>query len=136
MEEEAPWVSRIRMELRERVVAFVNDGNSNREAGRHFRVSPRFVNNMMILHRSSGSVAAGRQGHPPSSKLSVHSDWISKRVSAHGEVTLDELCIELAERGVDVHRATVGRFLHQLGLSNKKKPQGKRTAQTGDLQGA
>ncbi|MGE6739017.1 hypothetical protein ACQKGC_01940, partial [Allorhizobium pseudoryzae] len=32
------------MELRERVVAFVNEGNSNREAARHFRVSPRFVN--------------------------------------------------------------------------------------------
>ncbi|MCD2179340.1 hypothetical protein [Rhizobium sp. C1] len=28
------------IELRERVVAFVNEGNSNREAARHFRVSP------------------------------------------------------------------------------------------------
>lgn len=35
------------MELRERVVAFVEEGNSHREAARHFRVSPRFVNNMM-----------------------------------------------------------------------------------------
>lgn len=48
------------IELRERVVACVNEGNSNREAARHFRVSPRFVNNMMILHRSSGSLAAAR----------------------------------------------------------------------------
>lgn len=38
----------------------------------------------------------------------------------YGEVTLDELCVALAERGVDVHRATVGRFLHRLGLSDKK----------------
>lgn len=52
------------IELRERVVAFVNEGHSNREAARHFRVSPRFVNNMMILHRSSGSLAAAKQGHP------------------------------------------------------------------------
>ncbi|WP_245446491.1 transposase [Neorhizobium sp. T25_27] len=124
------------IELRERVVAFVNDGNSHREAARHFRVSPRFVNNMMILHRSSGSLAAAKQGHPPGSKLSAHGEWISGRVSLHAEVTLDELCIELAERGVKVHRATVGRFLHRLGLSNKKKPQGKRAAQTGDRQGA
>lgn len=123
------------IELRERVVAFVNDSNSNREAARHFRVSPRFVNNMMILHRSSGCLAAAKQGHPPGSKLSAYSEWISERVSAHGEVTLDELCIELAERGVEVHRATVGRFLHRLGLSNKKKPQSKRTAQAGDRQG-
>ncbi|MGI2033775.1 hypothetical protein ACRQ1B_15390 [Rhizobium panacihumi] len=44
------------IELRERVVAFVDEGNSNREAARHFRVSPRCVNNMMILHRSYGSL--------------------------------------------------------------------------------
>ncbi|MDQ1184180.1 hypothetical protein QE408_001302 [Agrobacterium larrymoorei] len=28
--------------------------------------------------------------------------------------------VALAPRGIDVHRATVGRFLHRLGLSNKK----------------
>ncbi|MDP9836591.1 transposase, partial [Neorhizobium huautlense] len=60
------------MELRERVVAFVNEGNSNREAARHFRVSPWFVNKMMILHRSSGSLKPATQGHPPGSKLSPH----------------------------------------------------------------
>ncbi|GHC77287.1 hypothetical protein [Limoniibacter endophyticus] len=49
------------IELRERVVAFVNEGNTHREAARHFRVSPRFVNNMMILHRSSGSLSPARQ---------------------------------------------------------------------------
>ena len=124
------------MELRERVVAFVNEGNSNREAARHFRVSPRFVNKMMILHRSSGSLRPATQGHPPGSKLSPHGIWISERVALHGEVTLDELCVELAARGIEVHRATVGRFLHRLGLSNKKKPQGKRATQTGNRQGA
>ena len=108
------------IELRARVVAFVDEGNSNREAARHFRVSPRFVNNMMILHRSTGSLAPARQGHPPGSKLAAHGVWIRDRVLAHGEVTLDELFRELAGRGVDVHRATVARFLHGLGLSNKK----------------
>lgn len=109
------------IELRERVVAFVNEGNSHREAARHFRVSPRFVNNMMILHRSSGCLAAARQGHPPGSvKLLAHGDWVREQMSARGETTLDELCVALAERGIEVHRATVGRFLHRLGLSNKK----------------
>lgn len=113
------------IELRARVVAFVNEGNSHREAARHFRMSNRFVNNMMILSALC-SLAAGKQGHPPGSKFSVHSDWISERVSAHGELTLGELYFELAERGVEVHRSTAGRFLHRLGLSNKKT-QGKRT---------
>lgn len=43
-----------------------------------------------------------------------------RRVAANGEVTLDELCVELAGRGVDVHHSTVGRFLNRLGLSHKK----------------
>ncbi|WP_448786238.1 hypothetical protein [Brucella intermedia] len=76
------------IELRERVVAFVNEGNSHREAARHFRVSPRFVNNMMILHRSSGCLAAARQGHPPGSvKLLAHGDWVREQMSARGETT-------------------------------------------------
>jgi transposase len=120
------------IELRARVVAFVAEGNSHREAARHFRVSPRFVNNMMVLHRTSGSVAPARQGHAPGGKLDVHGAWITRRVAANGEVTLDELCVELAGRGVTVHRATVGRFLNRLGLSNKKKPQGKRAVAAGD----
>ncbi|MDP9839402.1 hypothetical protein J2T09_004178, partial [Neorhizobium huautlense] len=37
-----------------------------------YRVSPRFVNKMMILHRSSGSLKPATQGHPPGSKLSPH----------------------------------------------------------------
>lgn len=108
------------IELRERVVSFVNEGNSNRETARHFRVSPRFANNVIILHRSSGSLAAAKQGHPCGSKLSAHGEWLSERVASRGEVTLDELCVELADRGVEVHCATVGRFQHRLGLSNKK----------------
>jgi transposase len=125
------------MELRARVVAFVEEGNSHREAARHFRVSPRFVNNMVILHRSRGSLAPARQGHGPGGgKLVAQSQWIADRVADNGDVTLDELCVELAGRGVTVHRATVGRFLHQLGLSNKKKPQGKRAVATRGRQSA
>lgn len=59
-----------------------------------------------------------------------------ERLSAHDEATLFELCVELAARGVEVHRATVGRFLNRLGLSNKKKPEGKRAVQTGNRQSA
>lgn len=120
------------VELRARVVGFVKEGNSHRAAARHFRVSPRFVNNMMILHRATGSLAPARQGHPPGGKLTTHSEWIGGRMAENGELTLDALCVELAGRGVDVHRSTVGRFLNQLGLSNKKKPQGKRTIAAGD----
>jgi len=124
------------IELRVRVVAFVKEGHSHREAARHFRVSPRFVNNMIILGQSCGSLMPPKQGHPPGGKLTAHSEWIVDCLAQNGELTLDELCIELATRGVAVHRATVGRFLNQLGLTNKKKPQGQRTATARGLQGA
>jgi len=109
------------MALRERVVAFVEEGHSNRAAASHFRVSPRFVNNMMILQRRTGSLAAKPQGRGfGGGKLADHHDWVRRRLSENGDLTLDELCVELAERGVQVHRSSVGRLLHRLGLSHKK----------------
>ena len=114
------------MALRERVVAFVGEGHSNRAAARHFRVSPRFVNNLVILHRQTGSLEAKPQGRPRGGgKLSDHHDWLCQRMSENGELTLDELCLELMERGITVHRASVGRSLGKLGLSHKKKPAGR-----------
>ncbi|UIK08201.1 hypothetical protein [Neorhizobium galegae] len=56
------------IELRARVVAFVEKGNSNREAAQHFRVSPRFVNNMMILiGRRARLLPPGRAIRPAAS---------------------------------------------------------------------
>ena len=58
---------------------------------------------------------------PGVGKLSEHGDWVRSRVAENGDLTLDELCVELAERGVIVHRSSVGRLLARLGLSHKKK---------------
>jgi transposase len=109
------------MALRERGVAFVEEGHSKREAARHFRVSPRFVNNMMILHRVDGSLEAKSHGRPcGSGKLADQHAWISQRLFENGDVRLDELCIELAGRGVSTHRSSIGRLLRGLSLSHKK----------------
>jgi len=81
---------------------------------------------MMILKCETGSLAPMRQGHTgANSKLRAHADWMRQRVDETGELTLDELVLELAGRGVNVHRSTVSRLLHRLGLSHKKKPSGK-----------
>lgn len=114
------------IELHARVVAFVEEGNSHREAARHIRVSPRFVNNMVILKRASGALAPARQGHLGGGKLSGHEDWVRVRLAENGDLTLDELCVELRARGVSVDRSTVCRLLHRLGFNHKKSLQGKR----------
>ena len=50
-------------ELRSRVVAFVEEGHSNREVSPHFRVLPRFVNNLMKVKAETGSLGTRRKGH-------------------------------------------------------------------------
>lgn len=117
------------MALRERVFAFVDEGRGHREAARHFRVSPRFVNELMKLRRETGSLTPRRQGHAPGGgKLAPHAAFVRARMAASGEPTLDELCVELEERGVVVHHSSVGRLLHRLGLSHKKNAAGQRAA--------
>src|ERR1051325_4385798 len=93
------------MALRKRVAAFVDEGNSNREASRHFRVSPKFVNDLMKLRAERGSLEPRRQGHGTGGgKLAAHADFVRQRMAENGDLTLDELCLELDGRGVTVHR--------------------------------
>ena len=109
------------IELRSRVIAFVEEGNGHREAARHFRVSPRFVNDMVILKRESGGLAAKRQGNHAEGKLAPFAAWLRERLAVKGDLTLDEVVAELAAfHGVTVHRGSVGKWLHRLGLSHKK----------------
>jgi len=109
------------IEIRERVIAFVDEGNRHRAAAAHFRVSIKFVNDMVKLKRETGSLLPKLQGNPGRGKLSGFSDWVRGRLEAQGDLTLDELVLDLhQEHGVRVHRASVGRWLHRLGLSHKK----------------
>ena len=115
------------MALRERVVAFVEEGNGPREAARHFRVSPKFVNDMVRLKRQTGGLTPKPQGSRGGGKLSGVADWVRRRVAGKGDITLDELVVELSgHHGLTVHRSSVGRLLHRLGLSHKKSPSGRR----------
>lgn len=109
------------MALRERVVTFVDEGNSHREAARHFRVSPRFVNDMIKLRRDSGDLAAKRQGNPGRGKLTDVAPWVRERIAAQGDLTLDALVREIkSTHGIEVHRSAVGRLLHRLGADTQK----------------
>lgn len=111
------------VELRSRVVAFVEEGRGHRAAARHFRVSPKFVNDMVKLKRQTGGLRPKRQGNPGRGKLAGVADWVRARVEKTRDLTLDALVGELdRQHGLRVHRASVGRLLHRLGLSHKKRP--------------
>ena len=51
------------IELRERVVAHVDAGHSHRETATHFRVSVKFVNDMIKLRRETSSLEAKPVGN-------------------------------------------------------------------------
>ena len=51
------------MELRQRVVEFVEEGHSHRAAAAQFRVSVKFVNDMVLLKKATGALRAKPQGN-------------------------------------------------------------------------
>ena len=60
------------LDLRERVVSYVEAGHSRRAAAAHFRVSPSFVINLMMAFRERGVVAPKALGGWRHSKLDPH----------------------------------------------------------------
>jgi transposase len=79
---------------------------------------------MIKLRRETGGLEPKRQGNlGRTGKLRGLDDWVRARLNAQGGLTLDDLCLELErEHDVCVHRSSVGRWLHRVGLSYKKNP--------------
>ena len=116
------------IELRQRVVDFVEEGHTHRAAAAQFRVSIKFVNDMVLLKRATGSLQAKPQGNGGGhGKLAGVADWIRRRIREKRDLTLDELVVELrAEHGVETHRTSVWRHLRGLGPTPKKRLAGHR----------
>ena len=113
------------MELRQRVVDFVEEGHTHRASAAQFRVSIKFVNDMVLLKRATGSLEAKPQGNGGGGhgKLSGVVGWIERRIKEKRDLTLDELVVELREeQGVAAHRTSVWRVLRGLNLTHKKRP--------------
>ena len=116
------------MALRVRVIRLVEEGHSHRSAAARFRVSVKFVNDMVILERETGALDPRAQGNGGGhGKLKVVTDSIKRRLVEKPDLTLDDLVVELADRhGITIHRVSVWRFLRSLGLTHKKRPASRR----------
>ncbi|WEF24111.1 hypothetical protein [Paracoccus sp. S3-43] len=110
-------------------MAFVEEGNSHRSAAARFRVSVKFVNDMVILKRETGGLEPRAQGNGGGhGKLVGVRDWITARMQAKPDLTLNDLVGELADHhGTAIHRVSVWRFLRGLGLTHEKRPASRRT---------
>src|SRR6195256_6958478 len=79
------------MDLRERVVDYVEAGHSRRAAAGHFGVSPSFVINLMTAFRERGAVAPKALGGWRHSKLDPHRVFILRRVAEKDDISMPEL---------------------------------------------
>ena len=115
------------MDLRERVVeSVVTGGLSARAAAARFDVSESSAIRWVCRYRERGSAAPlPMGGHKPRLLSGGLRDWLIAR--AERDFTLRGLAAELlAEFGVKVDYVQVWRFVHDEGLSLKKKRSARR----------
>lgn len=114
------------IELRDRVQAEVEGGESRRAAARRFKVSASFAVKLAARVARTGSAAPARQGRPPGGgKLGPHLARLIGWIEGEPDITMPELAAKLsAETGVKVHPASLSRALIRAGLSFKKNASG------------
>ena len=108
------------LDLRRRVVRFVDNGHSRHEAAAHFAVSVAFVVKLMAAWRATGSYASKPEGGWRYSKLDPHRSWLERRLEQKADITMPELAEELARQGVHVAPATLSRWYLRNGYRYKK----------------
>ena len=111
------------LDLRERVVAAIEEGLSTHQAAARFSIGVSTAGTWARLKRSQGDVERpGRQGKPKGSVLDVHADFILGVLEDKPDTTLDELVDRLAaERAVRIVRTAVWKFLDRRDLTRAKK---------------
>jgi putative transposase len=108
-------------DLRERVVLCVEGGRSRHQAAGQFAVSVSFVVKLMQRFQATGSFKPGDFGGHKEPKLARHEAVVRELVAQTPSATLLELQRKLSERGVQVGKSSIDRFLKRLRISFKKK---------------
>jgi putative transposase len=119
------------MDLRERLAAAVEAGESRRSAARRFGVSASIAVKWLQRVQRTGSVAPDRIGGYRRPALEGEREWMLARIAEKPDLTLRALAAELAERGVKAGQYAVWSFFKREGLTFKKNPARGRTGPAG-----
>jgi transposase len=115
------------LDLRERIIGFIEDGGSRRGAAGRFGVSASCAIKLMDRWRRRGTAAPERRGGSVG-KLAAHKDFLLRRVKDKPDITMPELAEALkAETGMQAAPASLSRFLIRHGQQFKKNAAGQRT---------
>ena len=107
-------------DLRERVVARHEAGESIRRVASLFGIAPSTVSKWAQRRRKTGSVGPAKFGGYRRRLLEPHRDLVHRLVAEKPHRPVRELHGELAALGIRVCEDAVRRFLHAEGLSFKK----------------
>lgn len=124
------------LDLRRRVVRFVEGGGSRHAAAAHFDVSVAFVVKLVAAYRATGSYASKPEGGWRYSKLDPHRSYLLRRVAETADITMSELACELAAMGVRIAPASLSRWYLRNGYRYKKNAAGVGTRSPGRSRGA
>ena len=114
-------------DLRARLINNVESGLSARASGRKLDIAPSTATKIVKAWRDRGHYEPLRQGGHLRSCLESESAFIEQMVSEHSDWSEAELNAHLrAERGVEVHDTTLGRYIRQHGWRYKKNGRGGR----------
>jgi transposase len=113
-------------DLRNRVVAAFEAGETIRDVGARFGVSASCVSKWSRRKRETGSCAPAKiGGRKPRNLSGATAQWLRDRLSA-APFTLRGLVAELAARGVKAHLSGVWVFFREENLTFKKNFAGQR----------
>lgn len=109
------------IDLRERVVAAVDDGMSRRQAAERFGVSASSAIRWVDQQRKKGTVAPKPQGGDRrSGRIEAQGEFILSLVVEKSDITLLEIKAKLAEKGVSVGIGSLWRFFERHRFTLKK----------------
>lgn len=112
------------LDIRERVVALVDDGLSCHEAARRLRTSTASAVRIVQRKKRTGGVTAAPQGGPRRSKLDAVSDWLKECIDTKPDITMPALAEALkTQHNMVATLAMLSRHLiHRLGFTCKRIP--------------
>jgi transposase len=117
-------------DLRDRVVAAIDEGLSCHAAAARFGVSASSAIRWRQLALEHGqAVAKIRGGDRHSGKIEAQGGFIRELIAEQGDTTLVEVQARLVERGTLVGIGTIHRFFVRHGITRKKRP-GTRSSRT------
>ncbi len=115
------------VDLRRRVIRFVERGHSRRAAARVFDLSPSFVIILMRRYKKTGDLSGQPRGGSRHDRLSRHLDTLISWIEAQPSMTLAEMSERLeAEYGVSSTTGGLSKLLRRSGYTYKKIHAGQR----------